>query len=113
VAYLSDHQMPVDGSHTVSDAVLDLCDGADLLIHDAQYTAEEFPAKATWGHCTSDYAVHVAKEAGARRLALFHHDPTHHDLAVDSILADARSLAKATGIEEVLAAHEGLVVSFG
>ena len=113
VAYLSDHQMPVDGSHTVSDAVLDLCDGADLLIHDAQYTAEEFPAKATWGHCTSDYAVHVAKEAGARRLALFHHDPTHHDLAVDSILADARSLAKGTGIEEVLAAHEGLVVSFG
>lgn len=113
VAYLSDHQMPVDGSHTVPDAVLDLCDGVDLLIHDAQYTAAEFPAKATWGHCTSDYAVHVAKEAGARRLALFHHDPTHHDLAVDSILADARALAETTGIEEVLAAHEGLVVSFG
>jgi ribonuclease BN (tRNA processing enzyme) len=105
--------MPVDGSHSVSDAVLDLCDGADLLIHDAQYTVDEFPAKATWGHCTSDYAVHVAKEAGARRLALFHHDPTHHDAAVDAILADARSLAKGTGVEEVMAAHEGLVVSFG
>ena len=65
VAYLSDHQMPLDGSHTVSDAVLELCDGVDLLIHDAQYTVEEFPAKATWGHCTADYAVHVAKEAGA------------------------------------------------
>jgi phosphoribosyl 1,2-cyclic phosphodiesterase len=113
VAYLSDHQMPVDGSHTVSDAVLDLCDGADLLIHDAQYTVEEFPAKATWGHCTSDYAVHVAKEAGVRRLALFHHDPTHHDAAVDAILADARALAAGSGLEEVLAAHEGLVVSFG
>jgi phosphoribosyl 1,2-cyclic phosphodiesterase len=113
VAYLSDHQMPVDGSHTVSDAVLDLCDGADLLIHDAQYTVDEFPAKATWGHCTSDYAVHVAKEAGVRRLALFHHDPTHHDAAVDSILADARALATGSGLEEVLAAHEGLVVSFG
>jgi phosphoribosyl 1,2-cyclic phosphodiesterase len=55
--------------------------------------------------------VHVAKEAGARRLALFHHDPTHHDDAVDSILADARSLADDSGIE-VLAAHEGLVVAF-
>ena len=55
--------------------MLDLCDGADLLIHDAQYTVDEFPAKADWGHCTVDYAVHVAGEAGARRLALFHHDP--------------------------------------
>ena len=70
VVYISDHQMPVDGSHTLSDAVLDLCDGADLLIHDAQYTVEEFPAKATWGHCTADFAVHLAREAGVRRLAL-------------------------------------------
>jgi phosphoribosyl 1,2-cyclic phosphodiesterase len=113
IAYLSDHQMPVDGSHVVSDAVLDLCDGADLVIHDAQYTAEEFPAKATWGHCTVDYAVTVAKEAGAHRLALFHHDPTHHDEAVDEMLAHARRLAAGTGVDEVMAAHEGLVVSFG
>jgi phosphoribosyl 1,2-cyclic phosphodiesterase len=113
VAYLSDHQMPLDGSNSVSDAVLDLCDGVDLLIHDAQYTVEEFPAKADWGHCTVDYAVHVAAEAGVRRLALFHHDPTHHDQAVDQILVHARRLAQGTGIEEVIAAHEGLVVSFG
>ncbi len=96
-----------------SDTVLDLCDGVDLLIHDAQYTVEEFPEKSTWGHCTVDYAVHVAKEAGARRLALFHHDPTHHDDAVDSILAHARCLAQGSGIDEVVAAHEGLSISFG
>ena len=113
VAYLSDHQMPEDGSHTVSDAVLELCDGVDLLIHDAQYTTDEFPAKSTWGHCTVDYAVHVARESGARRLALFHHDPTHHDDAMDAILAHARGLARGTGVDEVVAAHEGLVVSFG
>lgn len=111
VVYVSDHQMPVDGSHVVSDAVLDLCDGADLLIHDAQYTVAEFPDKASWGHCTADYAVHVAKEAGVRRLALFHHDPTHHDDAVDEILVHARQLAKGTGVTEVIAAHEGLVIS--
>ena len=64
---------------TVPDAVLELCDGADLLIHDAQYTAGEFADKAHWGHCTVDYAVQVAVEAGARRLALFHHDPEHDD----------------------------------
>ena len=97
----------------MSDAVLELCDGVDLLIHDAQYTVDEFPAKSTWGHCTVDYAVHVAAEAGARRLALFHHDPTHDDDAVDEMLAHARKLAKGTGIDEVVAAHEGLVVSFG
>lgn len=112
VAYLSDHQMPVDGSHAITDGVLELCDGVDLLIHDAQYTAEEFPEKSTWGHCTVDYAVHVAKESGARRLALFHHDPTHHDAAVDAILAHARHLAADSSIDEVVAAHEGLVISF-
>ncbi len=111
VAYLSDHQMPLDGSHAVTDDVLDLCDGVDVLIHDAQYTAEEFPEKASWGHCTVDFAVHVAKEAGARRLVLFHHDPTHDDATVDRMLAHARQLAKGTGIVEVLAAHEGMVIS--
>ena len=45
--------------------VLDLCDGVDLLIHDAQHTPAEFEHKRHWGHCTVDYAVHVAKEAGA------------------------------------------------
>lgn len=111
VTYVSDHQMPIDGVHAVTDSVLELCDGADVLIHDAQYTEDEFPAKATWGHCTVDFAVHVAKEAGVRCLVLFHHDPTHHDGAMDSILAHARRLAQGSGIDEVIAAHEGLVIS--
>ena len=64
VAYLADHQMPHDGSHRVTDAVLELCDGADLVIHDAQYTPDEFTQKYYWGHCTVDYAVFVAQEAG-------------------------------------------------
>ena len=57
--------------------------------------------------------MHVAVESGARRLALFHHDPTRHDEAVDGMLAHARKLAAGTCVDEVLAAHEGLVVSFG
>ncbi|MEO7429879.1 MAG: MBL fold metallo-hydrolase, partial [Acidimicrobiales bacterium] len=61
----------------------------------------------------ADYAVHVAKESGARRLALFHHDPTHHDGAVDAILAHACQLAQGSTIDEVVAAHEGLVISHG
>lgn len=113
VAYLSDHQMPHDGSHEVTDEVLELCDGVDLLIHDAQYTVDEFGPKHNWGHCTVDFAVHVAHEAGVKRLALFHHDPTHHDASLDAILDHARQLARGTRIGEVVAAYEGLVISHG
>ncbi len=112
VAYIPDHQMPSEGPLTVSDAVLELCDGVDLLIHDSQYTVAEFSAKSTWGHCTAEFALQVAHEAGARRLVLFHHDPSHGDAAVDEILARAQGLARGTGVEEVMAAHEGLVISF-
>jgi len=109
VVYVSDHQMPFDGGHEVTDAVLELCDGADLLIHDAQYTPEEFASKRDWGHCTVEFAVHVAAEAGVRRLALFHHDPTHSDELMDCLLAQAR-LAAGNRVEEVIAAAEGLTV---
>lgn len=110
VAYISDHQMPADGSHGVSDGVLELCDGVDVLIHDAQYTLAEFPQKATWGHCTADYAVHVASEAGAQRIVLFHHDPLHNDDDVDGIVSRAQGLREAAGLE-VIGAREGLVLA--
>ena len=73
--------------------MLELCDGADLVIHDAQYTEEEFAALSDWGHSTAAYAVHVAREAGAKRLALFHHDPAHTDDEIDRMLAARRGLA--------------------
>lgn len=109
VVYVSDHQMPQDGTHAVTDDVLELCAGADLLIHDAQYTPEEFETKRDWGHCTVEFAVHVAAEAGARRLALFHHDPTHDDDFIDCLVARARMIA-GPRVEEVLAASEGLTI---
>jgi phosphoribosyl 1,2-cyclic phosphodiesterase len=107
VAYVSDHQAPL-GLDTVAESVLELCDGVDLLIHDAQYTPEEFAAKSHWGHCTVDYAVLVAKESGARRLALFHHDPSHGDAFVDQLEASAQAAGEAVGVDEVFAAREGL-----
>jgi phosphoribosyl 1,2-cyclic phosphodiesterase len=110
VVYISDHQMPIDGSSDIAPGVLELCDGADLLIHDAQYTPDEFALKAHWGHCTVDYAVHVAREAGVRRLALFHHDPDHDDETVDRLLDGARAGA-GTWPGEILAASEGLTLA--
>lgn len=112
IAYISDHQAPIDGSGRIAEGVLELADGADLLIHDAQYTAEEFAAKADWGHCTIDYAVDVAAEAGVERLALFHHDPGHGDDELDELTRRAGDRGARRDLE-VLAAHEGLTVSFG
>ena len=107
VAFVSDHQQPADPNY-VDENVLELCDGADLVIHDAQYTPEEFQMKSTWGHSTIAYAVHVAREAGARQLALFHHDPLHSDDDIDRLLSEARSLDDASHLDRVLAASEGL-----
>ncbi len=108
VVYISDHQMP-DDPMQISDDVLELCDGADLLIHDAQYTPEEFETKRDWGHCTVDYAVHVAAQSGAKRLALFHHDPSHDDPMIDCLLVGARTRASGR-IDEIIAASEMLTV---
>jgi phosphoribosyl 1,2-cyclic phosphodiesterase len=111
VVYISDHQQPLDGGLDIAPSVLELCDGADLLIHDAQFTPEEFVLKAHWGHCTVDYAVHIAKEAGVKRLALFHHDPSHDDECLDLLLSQAQATAAQRGAGEVLAATEGLTLT--
>ena len=115
VAYLSDHGQGCGGGPSdeyVPDDVLELCDGVDLLIHDAQHTPEEFERKRHWGHCTVDYALHVAKEAGARTLALFHHDPAHSDDEVDRLARVAQQTSAEIGGADVVAAAEGMVLRF-
>jgi phosphoribosyl 1,2-cyclic phosphodiesterase len=111
-AYLSDHQAPVD-RRSVDVNVLELCAGADLVIHDAQYTDEEFSSLHDWGHSTAAYAVHVASEAGARRLVLYHHDPSHTDDDIDRILADARRTGAAAERLEISAAFEESSIDLG
>lgn len=112
VVYVSDHQMPVDGSMSATESALELCDDADLLIHDAQYTPDEFAKKRDWGHCTVDYAVWLAAESGAKRLALFHHDPSHDDDRLDELATDAVELGALSGVE-VVCSREGQTVSAG
>ena len=110
VAYVSDHQQPGLDRLDVAPGVVELCRGVDLLIHDAQYDAEDFARKATWGHCTVRYAVAVAAAAGVKRLALFHHDPAHDDAALEALLEQARAAAEGTSVAEVMLAAEGLSV---
>jgi CheY-like chemotaxis protein/phosphoribosyl 1,2-cyclic phosphodiesterase len=83
--------------------------GADLVIHDAQYTPEEYPSKKNWGHSTYEYAVQLAAAAGVRRLALTHHDPFHDDAFVAEVEKRARAFAHSLGSSlGVCCAFEGL-----
>ena len=110
VAYISDHQQPLDGSTRPSpDGARSWSEGVDLLIHDAQYTPRSSLSKATWGHCTIDYAVWLAGQAGVRQLALFHHDPSRTDDDLDELLGCAAAGGARCGVD-VFAASEGLVV---
>ena len=111
IAYVPDHQQPRDGSSTVSAGVTALAHGVDLLIHDAQYTDAEFADRPHWGHSTVGYATTVARTAGVRTLALFHHDPAHDDDTLDALLAEAGAAA-AEGGPCVIAAVEGLRCTF-
>jgi phosphoribosyl 1,2-cyclic phosphodiesterase len=111
IAYIPDHGpgcCPEDPDDFIPHDVLELCDGVDVMIHDAQHTSEEWEPKRHWGHCTVDYAVHVAREAGARRLVLFHHDPAHSDEDLDRIAREAGDHAAHIGSCEVVCAHEGM-----
>lgn len=108
---MSDHQQPGCQSTSVADSVLELCDGVDLLIHDAQYTDPEFAQKFDWGHCTTDYAVEVAAQCGAKRLALYHHDPSHDDDTAAALAEGAAAASRLRQGAEVFAASEGLVVN--
>jgi phosphoribosyl 1,2-cyclic phosphodiesterase/DNA-binding response OmpR family regulator len=84
---------------------------ADLLIHDAQYTAEEYPAKIGWGHSSLEYAVRIGQHAGVKRLALTHHDPLRDDESIDLALENIRAkLREAASSLQAFAAVEGQVV---
>ena len=119
IAYMPDHEPALVASEVGGlrgdpdwTSGFGLAHGVDLLIHDAQYTPAEWGEKWHWGHCTVDYAVLVAKEAGARRLALFHHDPAHGDDKLDTLLERARAKGDKAGLGEVISASEGTTISF-
>jgi CheY-like chemotaxis protein len=116
VAYVTDHepfwnpaarrfQHPGDRRH------IEFLKGADLIIHDAQYTREEYRSKVGWGHSTIEYATDIALAAGAARLALFHHDPGRDDVSMQGLEEAARArVARHSGRLEVFAAAEGLAL---
>jgi len=86
-------------------------EGADLVIHDAQYTLADFPAKAGWGHTPLERAVDYAIRARTPRLIFTHHDPDRDDDAIDALCLAARERASAASFTpEIEPAAEGMVV---
>ncbi|MBM2811072.1 MAG: hypothetical protein HW416_1831 [Chloroflexi bacterium] len=116
IAYVTDHEpfWKSDGDrfrHPGDLRHIGFLKDADLVIHDAQYTEEEYPQRIGWGHSTVEYATDVAIAAGARRLALFHHDPNRDDGSIEKLEALARDRVSARGSGlEVFAAAEGLIL---
>jgi phosphoribosyl 1,2-cyclic phosphodiesterase/CheY-like chemotaxis protein len=84
---------------------------ADLLIHDAQYTAEEYPTKVGWGHSSIEYVLKLGQYVDVKRIALTHHDPLRDDDAIDRLVANAQAnLRQNASSLDVFAAGEGQVV---
>jgi phosphoribosyl 1,2-cyclic phosphodiesterase len=96
LAYLPDHE-PALGAPSFPLAPgwtsgHDLAAGADILLHDAQYTPDEYPAHIGWGHSSTEHAWAFAVQSEVRRLVPFHHDPSHDDEALDSLMAHLHTL---------------------
>ncbi len=85
------HAGDVESGDARLDAVLrEFAHGADLLIHDAQYTLADYERRRGWGHSTWRHAARVARDARVSQLLLFHHDPNHSDGVIDQLVAEAR-----------------------
>ena len=101
--YYSDNEVDTAEPRVLAN-LIELAAGADILLHDCQYTEGEYAIRHHWGHSTPRQAVRVAREAGVRQLVLFHHDPSHSDEQVEALAEEARSLA---GPVEIIIAGEG------
>jgi phosphoribosyl 1,2-cyclic phosphodiesterase len=112
LAYVPDHEPALGGpiAHLSRDWISgsSVAGDADLLLHDAQYREDEYGDRIGWGHSSVNDAVAFANASGARRLLLFHHDPSHSDEELERLEAEARMLAH--GHEPPTLAHEGMVV---
>lgn len=118
MAYCCDHEPSVAAAASGEIAMtghdshhVDFLRGAQVVIHDAQFTAEEYPGRIGWGHSTAEYVVAACGAAGVRQVILTHHDPLRDDDAVDAMVArQCRRVAGRKPPMEVLAAAEGQVV---
>lgn len=112
VAYIPDHEpvlAGIDGRSLDWLSAGAIARGADLVLHDSQYTEEEYATKIGWGHSSVADAVAFSRAVGAGRLVLFHHEPDHSDGELEALEQRARELA-APDAEGPVLAREGMVL---
>jgi phosphoribosyl 1,2-cyclic phosphodiesterase len=112
IAYLPDHAPQVlgggpSGVGELHEAAVELAAGVDVLVHDAQYTRDELPARFEWGHAAADYAVELGTHCNVGQVVLFHHDPSRTDEAARQLHAAVASTATVA----VELAVEGLTIT--
>lgn len=109
LVFITDNELGLQGGRPLEDFI-HFAQGADLLVHDAQYLPEEMPWHQGWGHSAFDEVVRLAAAAGVRKVLLTHHDPSRSDHQVRDLVARAQALIQdtplATGLD---AAREGAV----
>lgn len=93
--YIPDHEPALGLTGLLKDpkwvSGINLATGADLLLHDAQYTAAEYISRKGWGHSSIEDTIQFSALAGVKRLLLTHHDPSHTDEILDNIFSEIES----------------------
>jgi len=114
VVYMTDNELNASWPDAVGrDRLADFVRGADLLIHDTQYSPHEYRTHTRgWGHSTYEDSAQLAVAGGVKRLALFHHDPAHDDRKVDWMVEKTRQTVRKMGGRgiECVGSREGMVL---
>jgi phosphoribosyl 1,2-cyclic phosphodiesterase len=110
--FLTDNELGHDhAGGLTSAAYVGACRGADLLLHDAQYTPEQYRYTRGWGHSTFQEATALALAAGVRRFGIFHHDPQHTDAQLDRLIQGCRDhLSREHGRVDCFGVAEGMEI---
>ena len=116
LVFIPDNEL-VGGHYPVDsrwrERLVNFISGADLLVHDAMYTDQEYPDREGWGHSTFSQAVALAREAAVKRLHFFHHSPERTDDELDGIVDSFRNRLDSEGEGlDVDAAREGREFDF-
>ncbi|MCL2720580.1 MAG: MBL fold metallo-hydrolase [Treponema sp.] len=90
-----------------NEKIKDFIKGADIVIHDAQYTNNEYTKRIGWGHSSNEQGVELTKDAGVKKLVFYHHEPQHTDKELEEI---EKSYAQTNRHMEIIMAKEGLTL---
>jgi len=106
-----EHELYKEMIHEEHLSELNLIQDADILIHDAQYTPDDYDRKRGWGHSCYIDTIITAIDANVKELYLFHHDPNYDDTAMEAILKHSNEIIKEKGASLIChIAKEGMVI---